>query len=256
MSSNILDIEKIRENFPVSRFFADKHGMFRISEDLKEVISEISLKIWINGTEYGSLLCINELQREMACGFLFNEGVINSFDDIKNIDFNESYLTVNVDLNKNISLNVADSFRSVTSGCGKKNESTEQFRLKDIVENMKVFNDEPPIFKAYGGVHGAKYVSSDFSVLVEDIGRHNCIDKIAGIMLEKNVKRNGIMFVSGRISSEIITKIVRMEIPVIVSRSTPTVPAIKLAQKYGVTVIGYLRGESGIIYSGRERVSV
>jgi len=184
MSSNTLDIEKIKEDFSVHKFFTDKHGMFRISEDIKEVISEISLKIWIF----------------------------------------------------------------------KKNESTEQFRLKDIVENMKVFNDEPPIFKAYGGVHGAKYVNSDFSVLVEDIGRHNCIDKIAGIMLGKNVKRNGIMFVSGRISSEIITKIVRMEIPVIVSRSTPTVPAIKLAQKYGVTVIGYLRGESGIIYSGTERI--
>ncbi len=259
---------KITEEFTVTQFTTNREEIsFREIE--KSVVGEISLKIMINGVDYASLLCINEFQKEMALGFLYNEGVIKGIEDVKKIEFNESYLTVMIELNEELSLNVGDSFRSVTSGCGKcytyikptysgiykNNESKHQYSLKLITSMMKEFNDEPPIFIAFGGVHAAKYYSSKFSVLVEDIGRHNCIDKIAGILVSQNCKEmDGMMLVSGRISSEIIMKVVRMGVPLIVSRSTPTVPAIRLAEEYGITLLGYVRNGNGVIYTGKERI--
>lgn len=258
----------IKEDFPVVQF--NTGGVeVKLWEETKAVVGEISLKIMINGVDYASLLCINQFQKEMALGFLYNEGVINDPADIKNIDFNEGHFTVAVELNERLKLNVGDSFRSVTSGCGKcytyikptyrdlyaANTSASRYELKRITDLMKEFNREPPIFNAFGGVHAAKYVGDDLGVLVEDIGRHNCIDKIAGILLLKGGKMSGgLMLVSGRISSEIVTKIVRMGVPVIASRSTPTIPALKLAEQYGITLLGYVREGRGVIYTGKERI--
>jgi FdhD protein len=85
----------------------------------KWVIGEISLKIYINGTEYASLLCLNQLTEELALGFLYSEGVIDTIDDVANITCNERLFAVMVDLVPGISIDKCESLRSVTSGCGK-----------------------------------------------------------------------------------------------------------------------------------------
>ncbi len=246
-------------------------GKTTLSEVEKPVIGEISLKIYINGIEYASLLCLNQLTEELAIGFLYSEGVIDTFQDIASISYNERLFAVMVELAPGLSVAKCESLRSVTSGCGKcftyinplkqdkfiELSGHDQFSLHGIMQSMKDFEQRSEIYKTVGGVHSVLFQHDEFSVFNEDIGRHNCFDKIAGVLLRNQKMKlveNGILFVSGRVSSEIITKVIRMGVPVLVSRSTPTSAAVNLARQYNVTLLGYVRKNSGYVYSGEERL--
>ncbi|MGI6686552.1 MAG: formate dehydrogenase accessory sulfurtransferase FdhD [Bacillota bacterium] len=248
------------------------NGSYSLRPSSKKVISEISLKIFVNEVELVSLLCLNQCQEELAIGFLYNEGVINSYDDILSIYYDERMFAVIVKLKDNIPLNRQESLRSITSGCGrcftyinplKKNKylqvkSETTFSISTIVTLMNDFINQSEIFKDVGGVHSVLFHTPDYSIMNEDIGRHNCFDKITGMLLKNrriNLSSNSIVFVSGRISSEIMTKIIRLGTPVLVSRSTPTVAAVSLAQEYNVTILGYVRGEKGYVYTCPERLT-
>lgn len=122
---------------------------------------------------------------------------------------------------------------------------------------MSDFVTRSEIFASVGGVHSVLLHAADYEILTEDIGRHNCFDKITGLMLKKgklDLFDNALVFVSGRISSEIIAKIIRMGVQVLVSKSTPTTAAVKLAQQHNVTLLGYVRANGGYIYSCPERL--
>lgn len=246
-------------------------GNTTLSEVEKPVIGEISLKIYINGVEYASLLCLNQLTEELAIGFLYSEGVIDTFQDISSISYNERLFAVMVNLAPGLSVAKCESLRSVTSGCGKcftyinplKQDKFivlsghDKFSLCGIMQSMKDFERRSEIYRTVGGVHSVWFRHHELSVFNEDIGRHNCFDKIAGVLLRNrkmNLLENGILFVSGRVSSEIITKVIRMGAPVLVSRSTPTSAAVNLARQYNVTLLGYVRKDSGYVYSGEERL--
>lgn len=246
-------------------------GAVRLSDTTKEVIGEISLKIYINGTEYASLLCLNQLAEELALGFLYSEGVIDTIGDVASISYNESLFAVIIKLAPGISVEKCESLRSVTSGCGRcftyinplKREKFlslaggDRFRIVDILDLMKTFMQKSEVYKSVGGVHSVLFRSAEISIFNEDIGRHNCFDKIAGVLLKNNqieLVKSAMLFVSGRVSSEIITKVIRLGVPVLVSRSTPTSAAVNLARQYNVTLLGYVRGNSGFVYSGEDRL--
>jgi FdhD protein len=237
----------------------------------KDVIGEISLKIYINGTEYASLLCLNQLTEELAIGFLYSEGVIDTFRDMASINYNERLFAVMVDLVPGKSVDKCESLRSVTSGCGKcftyinplKHDKflpvpdQDKFPLSGILQAMKEFEFRSELYKTIGGVHSVLLHHNKFSVFNEDIGRHNCFDKIAGVLIRSdnmNLAGEGMLFVSGRVSSEIITKVIRLGVPVLVSRSTPTAAAVNLAREYNVTLLGYVRSNAGYVYSGENRL--
>lgn len=263
--------ENIYQEFEALKI--EKEGdSFYTREVVKKIISEISLKIVVNGEELVSLLCLNQYEVELALGFLYNDGVINSYEDIKEIYYNERMQAVIVELKEEIKVNRQESLRSVTSGCGqcytyinplKKSQyssahSKTVYPIKTILNNMKDFMHKSEIFREIGGVHSVLFYSPEYQILNEDIGRHNCFDKITGILLKKDkmgLCENSIVFVSGRISSEIMTKIIRLGAPILVSRSTPTSAAVKLAQEYNITLLGYVRGDQGNIYSAPERIS-
>lgn len=263
--------DAIFEEFEVLRFSRGRKGISR-EKAPKKAISEISLKIYVNETEAASLLCLNRQQEELAVGFLFNEGVIRSFDEIAEIYYNEPVTAVVIKLNDGITVKRLESLRSVTSGCGKcytyinplkqnqytRCESDAKFDISDLLDMMEAFVTRSEIFKQVGGVHSLLFHSPGFSVFSEDIGRHNCFDKAAGTILKENkteAVKNGVVFISGRISSEIMTKAIRLGVPALVSKSTPTSSAVRLAEQYNITLLGYTRGDSGYIYSGAHRIS-
>jgi len=263
--------DALSEGFDILEISRTDQG-FILQPVEKQVITEISLKILINNDEYASLLCLNQCQEDLAVGFLYSEGVIDSYNDIASISYNERLIAVIIQLRDNISIRRQESLRSVTSGCGrcftyinplkqdkyKIVESKRTYPIRKVLDIMGSFMSQSELYRDIGGVHSVLYHSDDFSVLNEDIGRHNCVDKITGILMkdDKLVRtREGIMFISGRISSEIMTKVIRLQIPIMVSRSTPTAAAVKLAEKYHVTLLGYVRGDSGYVYTCPERLT-
>jgi FdhD protein len=262
--------ERLFATFNVKEI-SSENGTLRLREIDKDVIGEISLKIYINGTEYASLLCLNQLTEELALGFLYSEGVIDAIEEVASISYNERLFAVMINLIEGKHVEKCESLRSVTSGCGKcftyinplKHEkflpvaNTDHCAIGDILNVMKEFERQSDIYQTVGGVHSVLFQHREFSVFNEDIGRHNCFDKIGGVLM-KNQKmalvQTGMLFVSGRVSSEIITKVIRLGVPVLVSRSTPTAAAVALAREYNVTLLGYVRKNAGFVYSGENRL--
>jgi FdhD protein len=262
--------DRIFEEYSVIRI-GKENGAVIMENVPKKVISEISLKVYVNGAELVSLLCLNQQQEELALGFLYNEGVINCYEDVKEIYYNERAMAVIVNLKDGISIRRQESLRSITSGCGKcytyinplkhsqfqKLDTDRQFAVPEILDRMKNFTTQSEVFREIGGVHSLLFYTPEYSLYSEDIGRHNCFDKVTGLLLRDgrmDLAKEGIVFISGRVSSEIMTKVIRLGAPVIVSKSAPTSSAVKLANDYNITLIGYARQDTGYIYSGASRI--
>ncbi len=269
-NKNVYMDDRLYGSFDMKEIVCD-NDKIRLCHKEKYVIGEISLKIYINGTEYASLLCLNQLTEELALGFLYSEGVIDTTDEVASISYNERLFAVMVNLIPGKSVEKCESLRSVTSGCGKcftyinplKNEkflpvaNQDRFSIRGILDAMADFDRQSEVYKTVGGVHSVLFRHEAFSVFNEDIGRHNCFDKIGGVLLRNNkmdLVENGMLFVSGRVSSEIITKVIRLGVPILVSRSTPTASAVDLARKYNVTLMGYVRKRTGFVYAGEDRL--
>lgn len=260
----------IFEELAVHEITKDESGC-RLSATGKKVITETFLKIILNGMELITISCLHQQQEELVIGFLYNEGIIDSLQDVKNISFNDEIPAVIVQLKEGIIPGHQYSTKSITSSGGKyhinplaRNQyeaatSKVTFPLDSIMDLMAAFVTKSEIFTTVGGVHSILFYTPDCEILTEDIGRHNCYDKMTGILLKsakKDLSGRGVVFASGRISSEIMAKIIRIGIPVVVSKSTPTVAAVKLAREHNVTVMGYVRNTGGFIYSCPERLLV
>lgn len=262
--------DTIFEEFDVLKISRGAGG-YAVENVTKAVIEEISLKIYVNTQEVASLLCLNQQQEELALGFLYNEGVINGFDDLEEAYYNDRALAVVVTLREGLSLKRQESLRSITAGCGrcftyinplkinqyKVAQSTKKFSLDNIMGQMRDFTGKSDVFRVVGGVHSLLFQAPDYVVFSEDIGRHNCLDKVTGTLLKEGkieLAEEGVVYISGRVTSEIMTKMIRLGAPVIVSKSTPSAAAVKLAQQYGITLLGYARNDSGYIYSGAGRI--
>jgi FdhD protein len=239
----------------------------------KELAREISLAMHIDGKPLLSLLCLNQYLEELAMGFLFTEGIIDSKADILSMEMNDLLYIIDITLKRNIDAAALETLKSMTSGCGKgityiQPEKEEKLKIlpdgqrisaASIWQGMKEFSRTSELYRRIGGVHSALLRHPDFSFFSEDIGRHNCVDKIAGMMLRRDLRSSAggaVLFISGRISSEIMTKLIRLQVPVLVSRSAPTAAAVGFAEDYNVTLLGYVRGGKAVVYSGADRIEL
>jgi len=212
-----------------------------------------------------SLFCTPTMIKEFVIGFLLNEGIINGH-------FCADSVTIKEEEGRDISVNipadgdVATDGMVRTSGCigGITFDRKEyrpatgsfSFTADGIRTQFKEFNQRAGLFKATGCVHSAA-VSDGEKILVmsEDIGRHNAVDKVIGHCIIENVSfEDKMMLVSGRLSSEIVSKCARWGIPLLVSRTSPTSYAVEIAEKANITLIGFVRGECFNIYSNAQRI--
>ena len=126
----------------------------------------------------------------------------------------------------------------------------------DILNASRDLNNKSGLFRLTGGVHSCLFVNKFYQYYVEDIGRHNAVDKVVGhILIEKINPTHSYIISSGRISSDMLIKCAVSQIPIVMSRSAPTSLAVKLARRLGITLIGFVRGNKFNVYSNTHRVS-
>ena len=227
------------------------------------IAEEIQLTLYASGEEIITLLASPFDIEELAVGFFFTSGLINSFNEIKNIDVDKKRWAVNIGLRGSKRDMHLFSRKICASGC--RPNSMKRIRRKrgaikakrnHIFSLMEDFETRSSGFKETGCFHSAALADNNSIVSIrEDIGRYNTIDKILGYALMNDLKmENKIILSSGRLSSETVIKIQKTDIPIIASRSAPTNQAIKLAEHANITLIGFVRGQRMNIYSCRRRI--
>ncbi|MBA3053187.1 formate dehydrogenase accessory sulfurtransferase FdhD [bacterium] len=238
---------------------------------IKDIVAdEQPLTIDLDGSELVTLLCSPSDIKELSIGFLYSSGIIRAVGDIGKIVIDGNNSTAYVKLKKKIAGGDMLFKRIYSSGCGrgiifynmldkiprKKLKKDFYISAVKIMSLMKLFEKKSAVFKKTGGVHSAGFSpGKGIAVFKEDIGRHNALDKIIGEALIKNLDfENMIMLTSGRLSSEIMFKIRRTGVSVIVSRGAPTDQAVKLAREWDLTLAGFVRGGRMNVYSAEERI--
>lgn len=257
--TNTIDIIRLRD------------GEMELIEDT--VISEYPLTIFINEKELVTLLCSPEGLEYLAVGFLVSEGIIKNMEQIEKVSIDKDRGHAYVDL-KNKSIFTEELFgkRTITTGCGKgtvfynvldslgtkKINHPIKIESQKILELSRKLNDESQLFRETGGVHSCALCDEERIILFhEDVGRHNALDKIIGEALLLGLNLNDkILISSGRISSEMIIKTIKNNIPMIVSRSAPTDLSVEIAKQFHVTLIGFARGNRMNIYNGAENLTI
>lgn len=235
------------------------------------VTRESPLTLLLNGRELVTMLCSPDHLDYLAIGFLAAEGILKGKTGIKNILVDERTGVVRVETTEAVEDAGEMVFkRLITSGCGRgasfysaasvrgtiKVEYDIKIAAAEITGLVRAFQRRSEVYRATGGVHSAALCQgTDILVFADDIGRHNAVDKVFGECIINGVETEGRLLVtSGRITSEIVLKVARRGIPVLVSRSAPTSLGVKLALDTGVTLVGFVRGERMNIYANGWRV--
>ncbi|NLJ55455.1 MAG: formate dehydrogenase accessory sulfurtransferase FdhD [Firmicutes bacterium] len=235
------------------------------------LVREVPLTIFLNGQEFVTLLCSPEKLNYLAVGFLRLEGLLKCSEDLQEIavDTEAGKVFVRVKMPPDQPKKMYGP-RAVTARLGKgtlfaqslhllqgrRVESALQVKAAELFALMAVLQKTSVLFKKTGGVHTAALAVADKILFYsEDIGRHNAIDKIVGECILKNIPfGDKILLSSGRVSSEIIIKVAKLGLPMIVSRSAPTSLSVELAAKMGITLVGFVRGRRLNVYTHENRI--
>lgn len=234
------------------------------------LVQELPVTIYSNGLEMVSLLCTPEYLDELALGFLVSEGFLENREELESVQVDREKAQVCVKIRRSHT-SAEETFlkRYLTTGCGKGTsfsldkleefkQVTGQLRLTpdQVLALVSDLQERSQLFKHTGAVHSSALALPEKIILYrEDIGRHNAIDKILGwSFLQGEVLHSRIIVTSGRLSSEMVLKMARAGIPVVISRSAPTALAVKLAEKLGVTLVGFARGNRFNVYTHPERI--
>lgn len=255
----------------------EKFSILRVSKEGKKdtediITKEFPLTIILNNQELVTLLCSPANLKYLAVGFLFSEGLLKSKDEIKKIivDDRRGVVRVETEGDKGFT-NELVSKRLITSGCGKgasfyraadvQGQARIQSQLKisarEVFDLVNEFQHRSQVYRATGGVHSAALCNAKgILVFSEDIGRHNAIDKVFGECMLTDIPTDDCMIItSGRISSEILLKVAKRKIPIIISTSAPTNLGVRLANDLGMTLIGFVRGKRMNVYTNGWRVT-
>ena len=232
------------------------------------VVKEFPLTITLNNQELVTLLCSPQNLDYLAIGFLASEGLIKGKEDIKKILVDDQKGTVQVETGEDKGfVSLPPSKRVITSGGGRgapfypargqaKVESDIEISTHEVFALLDEFVQRSEVFKATGGVHSAALCNTkSLLVFSEDIGRHNAIDKVFGECMLKEIPTTGrLIITSGRVSSEILLKVAKRNVPLLISKSAPTDLGVRLAIDLDVTLIGFARGKKMNVYANEWRL--
>lgn len=232
------------------------------------IIVEAPVSLTVNGESWLTFMCTPIQLDALAVGFLFNEGMIASLDEIADLRVCEN--------NENVDVWLTHSAEKPkqwmrTSGCGggqttggtnldlglDDRQNDLMLSPKQIPSLLAMLDDEQSLYRLAGGVHTSVLSDGTQRILAaEDIGRHNTLDKLAGQMLLNGTQPNAsVILTTGRISSEMMQKAIRLGVSVVISRTSPSSMSVELAEKQGITLIGYAKRHRFNVYTHKERIA-
>ena len=233
------------------------------------VVVERPLTIFLNSQEIVTAMTIGDHPDYLAIGYLLNQNMLQPDDIVTGVDYDEELQVVVVRTERETDYEEKLKKKVQTSGCaqgtvfGDLMEALEnvtlpttQFRTSWLYALTNRINTTPSLYLEAGAIHGCVLAKEDRPlVYMEDVGRHNAVDKIAGWMFREKVDPDDkIFYTTGRLTSEMVIKTVRMGIPVLVSRSGFTAWGVELARKANLTLIGRARGKRFTALAGLDRI--
>ncbi len=233
------------------------------------VVEERPLTIYLNRQEIVTAMTIGDHPEYLALGFLRNQGMLRPDDEVTAVDYDDEIETVVVRTTRQTSYEEKVQKKTRTSGCavgtvfGDMMEGLEgltlpqaEVRTSWLYALAKEINTTPSLYLEAGAIHGTVLCQQDRPlVYMEDVGRHNAVDKIAGFMFRHGVgAQDKILYTTGRLTSEMVIKTALMGIPVLASRSGFTAWGVEIARQVGLTLIGRMRGQRFVCLSGEERL--
>jgi len=234
------------------------------------VVKEIPLTIYLNKQEIVTAMTLGDMPDLLAVGYLLNQNMLKRDDVISEINYDEDLQVVIIRTERQTNYEKKMEKKIRTSGCAVGTvygDIMDDFSSINLNKKAKIktswiytiskkVNTRPSLYLKAGALHGCVLCKEDSPIIyVEDVGRHNAVDKIAGwMLLNKEDANNKIFYTTGRLTSEMVIKTVQMGIPILISRSGFTESGVKLAKEAGLTLIGRAKGKKMIIANGIERV--
>ncbi|MGM0445148.1 MAG: formate dehydrogenase accessory sulfurtransferase FdhD [Bacillota bacterium] len=259
------------EDKTVEKYHIKKVIDNKIHNENDSIIKEQPLTIFVNGYELVTLMTLPLNLKELAVGFIASENIIDDYNEINAINFSHQDTVVQIELNKEVNINLYKK-RTLTSGCGKGVTFTnlqdcalaevynDSFKINSSIINklMSEMQKKSDLFLKTGGTHTAALADQDSIIsVIEDIGRHNTIDKLIGFSYQNKITlKDKMIITSGRVSSEIIIKVLKQKIPILISRSAPTSQAVEIAREKNITLVGFTRGNRYNVYNDLDRIKL
>ena len=234
------------------------------------VTVERPLTLFLNNREIVTMMTISDYPEYLAVGYLVNQNMLLPDDEVVSVDYDDDLEVVVVRTSVETDFEDKLQKKTLTSGCaqgtvfGDLMESFEhvkfdaeiEIRTSNLYKLLKKINTAPSLYLEAGAIHGCVLCSGDRPIIyMEDVGRHNAVDKIAGYMYLNDIGADDkIFYTTGRLTSEMVIKTVQMKIPILVSRSGFTAWGVDLARQANLTLIGRARGKRFLALSGQHRI--
>jgi FdhD protein len=234
------------------------------------VVTERAITLFLNAREIVTVMTIGDHPELLAVGYLLNQNMLLADDEITAVEYDDDLAVVVVRTKRQTDYEEKLKKKVQTSGCAQgtvfgdlmeafedvKLSQTARLKTSWLYALTKAINTEPSLYLKAGAIHGCVLARQDRILLyMEDVGRHNAVDKIAGYMFLNKIKPDDtIFYTTGRLTSEMVIKTVKMGIPILVSRSGFTAWGVELAKKAGLTLIGRARGKRFVALAGLDRL--